>query len=62
MSKDWSLKNQDIFSKNAAELFQTNTVKIKIPTVEHEPIKQRPYRVPLNDRKVMSDAIDEMLQ
>lgn len=53
--------NRDVFAANDKELTQTNTITMKIPTIEHEPIKQKPYRVPLNDRKVLSDAIDEML-
>lgn len=50
--------NRDVFAANDKELTQTNTITMKI---EHEPIKQKPYRVPLNDRKVLSDAIYAMI-
>ena len=34
---------------------------MKINTGDNPPIKLRPYRTPLNNRKVINDAIDEML-
>ena len=53
--------NADLFAQKDSELSHTDTVKIKIDTGEHPPIKLRPYRTPLNNRKVIDNAIDEML-
>ncbi|MCG8033371.1 MAG: DDE-type integrase/transposase/recombinase [Candidatus Thiodiazotropha taylori] len=53
--------NSDLFAQKDSELSHTDTVKMKIDTGEHPPIKLRPYRTPLNNRKVIDDAIDEML-
>jgi len=35
---------------------------MKIDTGNHRPIKNRPYRTPLNKRQVINQAIDEMLE
>ena len=43
------------------ELSHTDIVKMKIDTGEHPPIKLRPYRIPLNNRKVTDSATDELL-
>ena len=44
-----------------SELSHTDTVRMKIDTSEHPPIKLKPYRTQLNNRKVTDKAIDEML-
>ena len=53
--------NADLFAQKDSELSHTDTVKMKINTGDNPPIKLRPYRTPLNNRKVIDDAIDEML-
>ena len=53
--------NSDLFAQQDSELSHTDTVKMKIDTGDHSPIKLRPYRTPLNNRKVIDQAIDEML-
>lgn len=53
--------NQDVFAKKDSELGHTDTVKLTIDTGDHPPIQRRPYRIPLNKRKIVDDAIDEML-
>ena len=35
---------------------------MKIETGDHPPIKLRPYRTPLNTRKIIDKAVDEMLE
>lgn len=45
-----------------SELSHTDTSRMKIDTGNHPPIKLRPYRTPLNNRKVIDEAIDEMLE
>ena len=53
--------NADLFAEIDSDLSHTDTVKMKLDTGEHPPIKLRPYRTPLNNRKVIDNAIDEML-
>ena len=51
----------DLFAQKDSKLSHTDTDKKKIDTGEHLPIKLRPYRSPLNNKKVIDTAIDEML-
>jgi hypothetical protein len=55
-------KNKDLFAKTDSELGQTDTVKMKIDTGDHKPIKNRPYRAPLNKRTVIETALEGMLE
>ena len=59
--KNLIVKNQDLFASKDSELGYTSTVKMKIDTQNHSPIKLRPYRTPLKNREVIEKAIDEML-
>jgi len=54
--------NCDLFAQTDAELGHTDTVKMTINTGQHPPIRLRPYRTQLNNRKVIDKAIDEMLE
>ena len=49
-------KDSDIFAEKDSQLGHTNTVKMKINTEDHPPIKLRPYRAPLNNRRVIDEA------
>ena len=49
-------RNSDIFAEKDSQLGHTNTVKLKINTEDHPPIKLRPYRAPLNNRRVIDEA------
>ena len=42
--------NADLFTQKDSELSHTDTVKMKIKTGDHPPIKLRPYRTPLRER------------
>ena len=55
------MKNRDVFASKDKNLGMTDTVQMKIDTGDHEPIKKQPYRTPLRQRKLVDDAIDEML-
>ena len=55
-------ENSDILAKKDSDLTQTDTVTMKIETGDHPPIKLRPYRTPLNTRKIIDKAVDEMLE
>ena len=58
---DLITKNVDLFANTDVQLSHTDTVRMKIDTGEHPPIKLKPYRTQLNNRKVIDKAIDEML-
>ncbi|XP_067664401.1 uncharacterized protein [Haliotis asinina] len=53
--------NRNLFAKSDLDLGHTETVTMNIDTGSHPPIKQRPYRVPLNKRQVVDKAVDDML-
>ena len=55
------LGNSDLFASMDTELGHTDTDRIKIDTVSADPIKLRPSRTPLNNRKIIDETIDEML-
>ena len=55
------IKNKDLLAKKDSDLTQTSTVEMKIPTGSHPPIHQRPYRTPLNSRKIIDQAMSDML-
>ena len=55
-------KNTDLFAKKDKDLGHTSTVKMKIDCQGHRPLKNRAYRTPLNKRKIIDKAIDEMLE
>ena len=55
------LRNQGLFASKDSELGHTDTVKMQIEVENHEPIKMRPYRVPIKNREVIDKAISEML-
>ena len=54
-------KNQDIFATSDKDLGCTNTVEMTIDTGSHEPIKLKPYRAPLNQRKIIDKTIEDLL-
>lgn len=55
-------ENSDIFAQKDTQLGQTDTLLFSVDTGDAKPIKLRPYRTPLNDRKILDKAIDEMLE
>ena len=55
-------KNKDLFAKKDKDLGHTSTVKMRIDCQGHRPLKNRAYRTPLNKRKIIDKAIDEMLE
>ena len=55
--------NQDLFAKRVKDLGHTKSVKMCIRTdPKQQPIRVRPYHTPLNKRKIIDQAIDEMLE
>ena len=54
--------NKDVFAAHDTDFGRTNAVKMRIDTKDHAPIKQRPYRTPLTQQKVVDEAVDEMLE
>ena len=53
--------NQDLFAHSDLDLSRTETVTIKIDTGDAESIRLKPYKTPLNKRKVIDKAVDDML-
>ncbi len=54
-------RNLDLFAASDRDLTFTETVKLEIDTGNHPPIQLRPYRAPLTNRKIIAEAVDEML-
>ena len=54
--------HKDLFARRDCDLGATGTVKMHIETGKCSPIKKRPYRTPLNNRRIVDNAIDEMLE
>ena len=55
-------RNRVLFVSEDKHLGRTDTVKILIDTGVQGPIKRRPYRTPLKERKMVDSAVDEMMQ
>ena len=55
-------ENSDLFANSKLDLSQTDTVRKKLDTGDKPPIRLKPYETPLNKRKVIDKAIDEMLE
>ena len=53
--------NVDLFAEKDTELGKTQTIKMKIDTDDHKPIKLKPYRTPFTKRPIVDTAIDDML-
>lgn len=53
--------NLDIFASKDSDLGHTDTIKMKIDTGNEPPIRLKAYKAPLNNRKVIDDAVREML-
>ena len=53
--------NLDLFAEKDTELGKTQTVKKKIDTGDHKPIKLKPCRTPFTKRPIVDKAIAEML-
>ena len=56
------IANKDVFAAHDTDFGRTKTVTMKIDTKDHAPIKQRPYRTPLAQHKIVDEAVDEMLE
>lgn len=54
-------QHSHLFANSDTDLGHTNTVEMKIDTGDHPPIRLKPYRTPLNNRSLVSDAVDNML-
>ena len=54
-------RNQDVFVGPDGKLGLTKVVKHSITLNDNVPIKYRPYRAPLTQRKVIEDELDRML-
>jgi len=55
------IKNRDIIAHSDKELGQTQSVRMKISTGDHPPIRLKPYRTPLHKRELVEGAVKDML-
>ena len=53
--------NRDLFATKDTYLGKTDTIKMKIDTGNHPPIKLKPYRTTLNNIKIVEEAVKDML-
>ena len=53
--------NREVIAMTDKELGQTKTVEMKIDNGNHPPIKLRPYRNPIHRRKLVEEAVNEMM-
>ena len=54
-------KNRDVFAANDRDQSQSSSIRMHIDTNRHPPIRLRPYKTQLNKRKVIENAVSEML-
>lgn len=54
-------RNREVIAMTDKELGQTETVEMRIDTGDHPPIKLRPYRTPIHKRKLVEEAVNEMM-
>ena len=54
-------KNYDIMAFSESELKETDLVQMRIETLDDKPVKLRPYRTPLNDQKIVDEAIKKLV-
>ncbi|UYV76601.1 hypothetical protein LAZ67_14001425, partial [Cordylochernes scorpioides] len=52
----------DIFDFRSTPIKPNSTVKHKINTGDHSPIKQRPYRVTPSERRLIQDEVNKMIE
>ena len=55
-------KNRDLVANSDKDLGQMQTVQMKIDTGDHPPIKLKPYQMPIHKRKLVEDAVKDMLE
>ena len=56
------LRNRDVFAFHDMDLGTTDLTEADIDTGNNEPVNLRPYRIPISQRQVLSDIIDDMLE
>ena len=54
--------NKDLFAETDKDLGRTKAVSMKIDTGDNPPIRLRPYRTAINQRRVIDDAVNDMLK
>ena len=53
--------NIDLFAEKDTDLYCTDTITMSFDTNSHTPIKQKPYHTPLTKRKIVDNAIDDVI-
>ena len=60
--EDLIQENIDVIANSDKELGRTQSVQMKIDTGNNPPIKIKPYRTPIHKRKLVEEAVKEMLE
>ena len=55
-------KNRNLVTNSDKDLGRTQTMQMKIDTGDHPPIKLKPYWTPIHKRKLVGDAVKDMLE
>ena len=55
-------RSRDTFVRSSTELGLSKVGEHKIDTGDHQPVKERPRRIPLHRRKLVEEKIKEMLE
>ena len=58
--KKFLIEFQDVFSRLSSDLVYIDLVEHKINTGDSQPIKQRPYAIPLAKREVAEKKLQDM--
>ena len=54
-------ENRNVVANSDKELGQTQSVRMKINTGDHPPIKLKPYRTPQHKQELVKGAVKDML-
>ena len=60
--EDLIQENIDVIANSDKELGRTQSVRMKIDTGNNPPIKIKPYRTPIHKRRLVEEAVKEMLE
>ena len=55
-------KNREVVANKDKEMGRMQTIQMRIDTGDHYPIKLRPYRTPILKRKLVEEAVKDMLE
>lgn len=54
--------NRDVLAKSDKELGKTHTMKMRIDTGDHPPVKLKPYLTPIHKLPLLEEDIRDMIE